>query len=279
MDRSPPLILKKSVKEKVKAILKHIASSFGYSYKGWADFTECEEPENHPRTPADQLQKIVDYSDKTLIDYRENLKHLTIDELKKTSEYQPIPLVDSILRKGGVHSAVVNIGCAYVRAEAEICRRYPSVTWDMLDLTPKLKELNSDLNLPNAKYHTCYPLEWLEKNQHSRKYDVALVNRVLAILSNAEVRSYFNVLSKCTRYFVLCEVASTIRFARSINVDKIPPMKSLPARGRMMIHNYRAILDEYGFDTIHYEAFLTPMAWHGSHHYLILGIAKNRASV
>ena len=105
------------------------------------------------------------------------------------------------------------------------------------------------------------------------------LDRVLTLLSNSELRSYLKVLSRCTQYVVFCESASVLRFARSINVDQIPALKSLAARGRMMIHNYRTIFDEYGFDTISYEALLTPVEWHGSQHYLILGIAKNRVPI
>ncbi len=278
MDRPPALVLKKTRAEIIKTVIKNTAAVFRFSYKGWIGITTCMETEDHPRLTPQQLQKITAYSDETILGYRDNLKRLSYDELKATCEYQPIPLVDGLLR-GGVHSAVVNIGCAYVRAESELCRRYPNVTWDMLDLTTKLEHANSDLNLLNAHYHSCYPLDWLEEHQDSKRYDVALTNRVLTLLSNSELRSYLKVLSLCTRYVVFCEVASVIRFARSINVDKIPPLKSLAARGRMMIHNYRSIFNEYGFDTIRYEAFLTPVEWHGSQHYLILGVAKNRVPI
>ncbi len=127
MDRPPALVLKKTRAEIIKTVIKNTAAVFGFSYKGWIGFTTCTEIEDHPRLTPQQLQKITAYSDETILKYRDNLKRLSDDELKATCEYQPIPLVDGLLR-GGVHSAVVNIGCAYVRAESELCRRYPNVT-------------------------------------------------------------------------------------------------------------------------------------------------------
>ena len=196
-------------------------------------------------------------------------------ELTETCEWQTLSFIDDILRNDSVHKSVVNFGCSYVRAESTLCKKIPDVQWTMLDLETKLDEVNAVLEISNADFISCYPLDWLVENEDTRKFDIALFNRVMVLFTNAELRAYIKTLSKNSNYIVFCEVASVLRFTRSVNVDEIDSNASLPARGGMMIHNYRQILKEHGFEMIHYAANRTPVHWHGKQHFLIIGVAKS----
>jgi len=262
------MILHKTPGEIFKTGVKHTLAQTGIDVRGWRSLTRCDHRRNVPYLGTDQLQKAVAYSSDVLATYA---KHLRNTDIKETCQWQSVLLVKR-LRFEFKHKRIANIGCSYVKAEAVLCRQYPDIKWDMLDFAPDLAQANADIALPNMNFVSCYPLEFLQRNRFF--YDVAVFNRTLTVIVNAEVHSYFKELAKCCNYIVFCEVASVLRFTKSINVDKIPVNQSLPARGPMFIHNYRAILEEYGFCLIHYSAFRVP--WHGEQHYLITGIAKRK---
>lgn len=277
MIAADPLVLEKTTAEIFKSGCKNLALTLGINIHGWKKITDRPRLDNAPRLSPEVLKEITEYSDRGAEDLKAQLEQMTDEEFRNTCEFQPVHLMDEILTRHATENAAVNIGCAYVRAEAELCRKYPHVQWDMLDLTNHVANVNEGLGLDNARYHACYPLEWLEERQSRVRFDLALFNRVLVRLSNAEVHSYFRVLKACSRYVVFCEPACVLRFMGSVNIDRIDPQDSLISRGLFRLHNYRKIVDEYGFDLIHYQAMRMPVHWHGEQQYLVLGVAQNRA--
>lgn len=265
------MILEKTPTERFKTVVKNSLATLRIDVRGWRSITQWDQRADTPRLDSEQLQRITKYSANALSTYAESLRDADIEE---TCEWQSTPMVESLLSGALIHKRIVNIGCAYVKAEKALCEKYPEVTWDMLDFAPDLAQVNEDVAAPNMNFVSCYPLEFLETTDH--KYDIALFNRTLTVIVNAEVRNYFLELVKRCRYIVFCEVGSVLRFIRSIDVDKIPAKHSLPARGIMFIHNYRAILEDCGFELRQYDAHRTPVPWHGEQHYLIKGIAENK---
>lgn len=277
MIAADPLVLEKTAAEIFKSSCKNLALTLGIDIHEWNRITDHPQLDNAPRLSPEELKKITEYSDRVAKGLKDQLEQMTDEEFANSIEYQPVPLMDEILARNATENAAVNVGCAYVRAEAELCRKYPHVQWDMLDLTNHVANVNEGLGLENARYHACYPLEWLEERQTRVRYDLALFNRVLVRLPNAEVHSYFKVLSACSRHIVFCEPACVLRFMRSVNIDRIDPQDSLISRDLLRLHNYRKMLDEYGFDLIHYQATRMPVHWFGEQQYCVLGVARNRA--
>jgi hypothetical protein len=267
------LVLRKTPAECAKTLVKNALAQRGMSIHGWRDIVAVRPKPDLSRLGDSEIRDVRVYANRTLTDYASQLRPKSADEMRETCEWVPTPLVDEILRDDTVHRRVVNVGAAYVKAERELCRKFPDIVWDMIDFPENLAAENADVAEPNMEFRSCYPLEFLETAE--RRYDVALFNRVLAVLTNAELRSYLRVLADCARFVVFCEPASTLRFVRSIDVDAIDPRRSLAMRGTLFIHNHRGIFVEHGFTLSRYSTFRTPVSWHGEQHYLIRGVARN----
>lgn len=275
-----PLILNKGGVEIAKTAVRNVVASTGSNWRDWRRIIRREPPENLPRITPETAEEVVRYSTDTLVDYAELMRPKSAEALKNTCEYQTVPLVRHVLENEQDISRIVDIGCAYVRAHAEVAEDHPATRWEMLDFALNLQDVNSDIATDNMTFHSCYPLEWLEQAAAAgEKIDVAVVNRVFAILPNAELRSYFDVMAKVARFVVFSEVGCTLRYLSSVNLDEIDPKESVCPRWRLQMHNYRRILDEYGFSMDHYDAFRTPIEWHGEQHFMIRGIARNRGAV
>lgn len=265
------MILEKTPTERFKTVVKNTLATVGIDVHGWREVIRRHQRADMQRLDPEQVKGITKYSADGI---PRNAEYLRNVDIKETCEWQTNPLIESLLPGALIHKRIVNIGCSYVKAEKALCEKYPEITWDMLDFAPDLSQGNKDVATPNMNFVSCYPLDFLESTEH--KYDIAMFNRTLTIIVNAEIRSYFLELAKRCNYIVFSESASVLRFINSVDVDKIPARRSLPARGMMFIHNYRAIFEDCGFELSHYEARRVP--WHGEQHYLIQGIARNKKS-
>ena len=274
---SSPLVLRKSAPERFKTLVKNGLAAAGVDLRGWRGVVAVASPPDAQRLADGEYVRMKRYAAETLRDYAALQRVKSAAEMRDTCEAAPLPLVERLLRERSRHRRVVDIGAAYVKAESALCAAIPDVTWDMLDLADNLAAENADVRTANMEFVACYPLEFLERT--ANRYDVALFNRVLAVLPNGEVRSYLAALSSRARFIVFSEPGSVLRFVGNVNVDAIPPARSLPMRGRLFIHNYRGLLAEHGFTMRHYDAYRTPVSWHGEQHYLIQGVAENTRDV
>ncbi len=270
-----PLVLPKTPADALKTLIKNGLAFSGINLRGWKDIVSVEPRVDGDRLRGDALEAVKEYANDTLSTYADALRSKTADDMLHTCEGAPLDLIREAIVRGTIHRRIANIGAAYVKAERILCEEFADIEWDMLDFAENLEGENADVATANMNFVTCYPLEFLESTQN--QYDIALFNRVLTVVANREVRLYLEVLKRRCRYIIINESASLLRFAHSIDVDTIDPRRSLPMRGKLLLHNYRAIFAEMGFEMRYYGSFRTPVSWHGEQHFLIQAIARNTA--
>jgi hypothetical protein len=185
--------------------------------------------------------------------------------LDLTIQGQVVPLVERIVREDPGVRSVMNIGARYAYVDAHLARRFPKVEFTGVDFMPNLRELNADFKEPNLRFQTGYALELLEQDR--LKADVAVLVDTALTINNLELRRYFRLFAeKGTRWVVIDDPLHRspnggVEDPLSLPVDRslpvyTPPVRITPLPGPLCYrHNYNAMLEEAGFEVVHYRVF------------------------
>jgi hypothetical protein len=189
--------------------------------------------------------------------FRDTPLHLTI-------QGQAVPLVEAIIRQDRGVRSVMDIGVRYAYIDALLAAKFPDVEFVGIDFMPNLRELNADFTQANLRFVTGYALELLEQDR--LRADVAVMVDTALTINNLELRRYFRLLAERTRYVVIddplhrspgggVEDPLSLDVGRSLPVYT-PPVKITTLPGPLCYrHNYKAMLEEAGFDVMHYKVF------------------------
>ena len=189
--------------------------------------------------------------------FRDTPLHLTI-------QGQAVPLVAAILHRDRAIRSVMDIGVRYAYVDALLAGKFPDVEFIGVDFMPNLRELNADFPQPNLRFVTGYALELLEQDR--LRADVTVMIDTALTINNRELRRYFRLLAERTRYVVIddplhrspgggVEDPLGLPLERSLPVYT-PPVKVTTLPGPLCYrHNYKAMLEEAGFEVVHYRVF------------------------
>lgn len=171
-----------------------------------------------------------------------------------------------------------NVGARVDIISSYLAQRNPSVSFVSVDFQSNLVELNSLLpQSDNWSFMSGYALDLFE--QGKLQGDLVLFSSTSVLFTNKELRLYFNALSKSTKYSILNEgwwpAAKSPTFFRVIKPEEIDPHNSLIILGPYdnYLHNYPAILSEYGFEIVSSEIGEVPNRFY----WCLQIVAKNRA--
>jgi hypothetical protein len=155
--------------------------------------------------------------------------------------------------------SVVNIGARVDVVCSYLASRHPGITFTSVDFQPDLAIHNSGLpQSPNWQFVSGYALNLLEAGLLAGKKDMALFSSTSVLFRNQELRDYILALAKNgTKYVVLNERWWPLRKGNPFHVplpEEINPHKSYQAgECGNYLHNYPAILEEYGFTPVSSE--------------------------
>lgn len=189
--------------------------------------------------------------------FRDTPLHLTI-------QGQAVPLVEAILAQDSTVRSVLDIGVRYAYVDALMADKFAGVQFVGVDFMPNLRELNADFSQSNLRFVPGYALELLEQGR--LEADVTMMVDTALTMNNLELRRYFCVLAEHTRYIVIDDPlhrspSGGVEDPLSLPVDRSlpvysPPVKITPLPGPLCFrHNYKAMLEEAGFEVLHYKVF------------------------
>jgi hypothetical protein len=150
-------------------------------------------------------------------------------------------------------NTVANIGAQFDIISCFLSHKYPDIKFISLDFPQSLAELNKLLpQHPNWSFITGYPLEKLSQI----KAGLVILSGTALLIRNPELRAYFARLSAHTNYIIISEPyyfpERKINIARPTLPESLDPRQSLVLLGGSYLHNYPAILNEYGYETALY---------------------------
>lgn len=224
------------------------------------------------RLSAKQREEICIYLEQVKdLDLRR--EYFTTRPIDKTLSGLIMPLIEKVLRETVGATCVLNIGAYYSFVDNVLAARYPHVQFTAIDLLPSLEVFNAEFCHPNLRFISGYALELLEQNKIDA--DVTLFSATAAEIMNAELRHYFRLLSKKTKYLLLSEPVYPLPEGKILNPDSVDLQNSIPAYAQpdylphamgpvAYVHNYRAMLKENGFEILQYRAFrpaITDLGW------------------
>ncbi|MGH7003317.1 MAG: hypothetical protein ACREIP_05155 [Alphaproteobacteria bacterium] len=270
-----PLVLRKTAKESAATILKDVALAVGVDIRGWRQLKRRFKGDLDSKLydldgtgGGERLAAIVESSRETMAFYKPLLSAMTAAEFEKNAQARTMPVLRELLPQ--IKSAV-SVGCCYAKAEAILASEVPTVHWHCLDFMPDLAEQNRDIARNNMSFHAGYPLDWIKA---AAPFDLALFNRVLCVMSPAEVSAYLTTLREKCRFIVFGEQTKLHTYWRGINLDRV----KAPKRVRLhYVYNWRALMEEHGFRMIHYEGRRSALTReHGPQHCVIIGVAERK---
>ena len=188
--------------------------------------------------------------------------HFRDTPLPLTIQGQAVPLVEALIQRDRTIRSVMDIGARYAYIDARLADEFPEVEFIGVDFMPNLRELNADFPQRNLRFVTGYALELLEQDR--LRADVALMVDTALTINNLELRRYFRLLAESARYVVIddplhrspgggVEDPLGLALERSLPVYT-PPVKINNLPGPLCYrHNYRAMLEEAGFEVVHYK--------------------------
>lgn len=278
-----PLRLRKTPVESLKTVIQEAGLRLGLDIRGYrglkarfhagGDYRGFGHNLTTSEHTGEDLAQITKSSGDALAFYEELLKDMPAEEFQKNAQFATVPMVEHVLSSDKQAGRVVSIGSCYARVEAHLADKHPDVYFSCIDFPPNLESVNKPNARQNISFHGQYPLQWLRKSEE--KFDLALFNRVLCIVTIEEFRAYLDALATRVRYIVFGEQTKLHTFAFGLNLDALDRDKPLRLRNHF-VYNYRAVFERAGFRMIHYVAKRSPLTKeHGPQHCMILGIAKN----
>jgi hypothetical protein len=160
--------------------------------------------------------------------------------------------------------STLNIGCNYAYMDGQLAVAYPRILFQGVDVNPRLVELNSDLLFDNLKLQPGYALDLLESG--SLKADLAYFSSTATAIRMGELKRYLRNLSATAKYAVFSEPFWPTPYGQRLIPTAVSPELSLPVHLQRhsdtqaigyvcYAHNYRALLEEAGFDVFSYRAY------------------------
>jgi hypothetical protein len=268
-----PLIVKKPKLEHLKYWAKEILSLMGISIHNWTTLKRQYE-DARGTTEAWSLSedispdKIEDANNKIFPRYIEQLSNLTNEDLKSTVHWGIVDLIQHTIDNHEIRK-ICEIGCYYSIVGKYITDINEDVEYIGIDFPENLEEANAPLSNDRHKFVSGYPLNYIKENDG---LDIAAFNRVFCVMSNQEMRRYLKALKSKVRFIVFNEVVKIIFHPSNLNVDNIDKDDGFPMPG-WIIHNYRHIFEDEGYELIHYDYIPTPTKFSTPMHYTVRGIA------
>jgi hypothetical protein len=184
--------------------------------------------------------------------------------LERTFQGQVVPLVASALENDPAIHSVLDIGTHYAFIDHHLAERFPGVQFAGVDFAVNLAEFNAEFARPNLAFVSGYAMDLLERGQLDP--DLVFFSCTAYEIKTAEVRRYLRVLAKRRRTVVFSEPIYPMPGGRIVDpmtapADEAVPVFSLPTHlpgqyGPLaLVHNYRAIAAECGYEILHYRAF------------------------
>jgi hypothetical protein len=185
--------------------------------------------------------------------------------IERTFQGLLLPIIELVLNSDSAIKTVANVGASYAHVDNLLAQRYPSIDFIGVDFAANLAEYNSEFNRENLKFESGYAMEMLEQGR--LKADVFFFGNAAYEIKNLEIRRYFELFrSSGAKYVVLNEPiyplpGGAIVDPMSVSVEESKPVYSHQGIGVSRhgplgrVHNYKGMLEEAGFEVIHYHAF------------------------
>jgi hypothetical protein len=183
--------------------------------------------------------------------------------LEQTFQGLAVPLVRKVIEGDPAVRTVLNIGLHYAWCDHALATMFPTVNFVGVDFAPNLAEFNAEFARPNFTARTGYALDLLEGGEI--RPDAVLMSSTAVVIKNAELRRYAKVIAGVARYFLFSEPLYTFPGSAVVDPLTVPLEESRPAYAYAgyndkpgplcYTHNYKAILEEAGFEIVHYHAF------------------------
>ncbi len=279
-DVSPRIILRKTPMERVKTRIRNSLLGLGIDFHGWREITEAYTNRANVKgyviaegvLDDAQIEAVAEYAEGRAVDYMNTLAPLTEDEARQTVQYTTIPLMEELIRQDGNIRTVADLGCYSARVFGLLPPRHTGIRFDFVDFMKNVAELNAGYAGPNTRFFVDYPLRFLQTSEEI--YDVVHFNRVLALIGRDEIREYFRVLREKARFVVWGEPAKILGMRGDLNLDNVEDFVQFPG---YRTYNYRKLLEEAGFELLHYDAVRTSPQFSGEQHFIIRGVATANA--
>ncbi len=183
--------------------------------------------------------------------------------LEETFQGLMVPLVRKVLDADAGVRSVLNIGLHYAWCDHALATAYPGIQFMGVDFAPNLAEFNGEFARPNFKVRTGYALDLLESGEV--RADLVLMSSTAVVIKNQELRRYARAVARSARYFALSEPLYNFPGGAVVDPLTVSLEESRPSYAYAgyndkpgplcYTHNFRAILEEAGFDVVHYHAF------------------------
>ena len=187
---------------------------------------------------------------------------------KSNIQWYVTPMIRKVLDEDPSVRSVLNVGVKIAYFDSELARDYPDRQFFGVDFMKRVVEFNARYARPNLTLVSGYAREMLETDEIGA--DLVFFSSTAVIIRNKELRKDLHLIRKRAKYVVLNEPMYTFPNSKDI-VDPsavplnesyllatpdIPPGYDPPApenRSLVFVHNYAAMVEEAGFEVIHYE--------------------------
>lgn len=185
--------------------------------------------------------------------------------IERTFQGLLLPLIDLVISDDEKVSKIVNVGASYAHVDSLLARRYPGIQFVGVDFAANLAEYNNEFEFDNLEFRSGYAMEMLEQGQLNA--DVFFFGNAAYEIKNLELRRYFELFrTSGAKYVVLNEPIYPLPGGAIIDPLDVPLSESRAVYSHQglgvsrhgplgRVHNYKAMLEEAGFDVIHYHAF------------------------
>jgi len=273
-----PLVIKKTGQEHLKFWIKEILSYLGISIHDWKEMRSAYKSRRGVQTSwgqniidelsGDNLDRVKQSTTNTFELYVNELKEIQNKDLRKTIQFDIYELIEYLILDQYAKE-FVEIGCFYAAIARYTINNYKEVRFVGIDFPDNLAIGNASLASDRLEFVSEYPLEWLRNTE--KTFDVAVFNRVFCIINQEEIKRYLRVLKRKTRFIAFNEAARITMHPTNLNVDSLP-VEGFALPG-WIIHNYRRILHEEGYELIHYDVVRSNPDFAADLHFTIRGIA------
>jgi hypothetical protein len=227
------------------------------------------------RLSPHQFQRLVKQQEDTLhLDQRKR----QFRETDPSRLYQGIAyeIIRKLLAADPSIASVLNIGCNYAYMDWLLAKDHEKVDFRAIDVNPGLVEINADLKLKNTTFYSGYALELIERGKVTA--DLIYTSSASTVIRNEELRTYAKLIAARAKYYLISEPVWTLPGGEIIDPKTVHPLESVPAFLQRepltgdfgylcWIHNYRAIMEEVGFEAIEYRFYKPDI---GPHHWCVV---------
>ncbi|MBN1122991.1 MAG: hypothetical protein JXJ17_18085 [Anaerolineae bacterium] len=207
--------------------------------------------ENNDQLTDQQIDEIIAYQ--THVYSTPRGSHFGENPVEETIQGRVIPMIESILTRDPAVRSVLNIGARYAYVDHVLACRHPEIAFTCVDFSQKFIEVNRDFQRDNIRFVDGYALELLEEGEIAG--DIVFFSSTATLINNLELRRYMHILAKTTRYVVFNEPIDPPMNGAVIDPSRLPLDRQVSSSDRCLIHNYRAIVEEAGFEVLHYRLF------------------------